>query len=81
MNLVTTLTAMVAAGGIAGSGYFLEDRYANKQQLAQLVGGNSQQIAIIRIELAKQSKNKALLSRLCTDFIQVHKWQPSACKQ
>jgi len=80
MNMINVLSAMTVVAGLAGTGYFLEDRYANKEELIQLVGSNAQQIALTKIEIAKQSGNKALLNRLCTDFQQTHRWIPSACK-
>jgi len=80
MNMINVLSAMTVVAGLAGTGYFLEDRYANKEELIQLVGSNAQQIALTKIEIAKQSGNKALLNRLCTDFQQTHRWVPSACK-
>lgn len=61
---------------IGGGAYFLDDRYAKIEQ----VGANSQQIALIRIENARASGNRTLLTRLCDDFRQTHGWTPSACR-
>lgn len=54
---------------------YLSERYATIEQ----VGANAQQIAIIAIENAARSGNRALLLRLCDDFRKTHGWRPSAC--
>lgn len=68
--------ALALVSAIGGGVYAVEERYAS----VDMVAGNSQQIAVIRIENAKRSGNKQLLRRLCDDFQRIHKWQPSACK-
>mgnify|MGYP001277421834 CR=1 FL=1 len=74
---IATTTAVVALiSAIGGGVYALDSRYAQ----VEMVAGNAQQIAVMRIENAKQSGNKELLRRLCDDFYRIHKWQPSACK-
>jgi len=65
---------------IAGGTVAVEMRYAKQKQMIDLISSNAQQIAILKIETAKQSKNKNLLRRLCDDFERMHGWRPSACK-
>lgn len=86
MNLLAQAAAMVGAitalGGTAGFiaephiTQYLEDRYAT----IEMVGSNSQQIALIAIENARRSGNQQLLTRLCDDFQRTHDWTPSACR-
>ena len=85
MNALASLAASVGVvtslGGAAGFiaephiTEYLNERYATIEQ----VGAVAQQIALIAIENAARSGNRALLIRLCDDFQRAHGWKPSAC--
>tara|TARA_R100001163_G_scaffold53580_1_gene40902 strand:- start:84 stop:338 length:255 start_codon:yes stop_codon:yes gene_type:complete len=76
----TSLLVLPVLLSIAGGTVAVEMRYAKQKQMIDLISSNAQQIAILKIETAKQSKNKNLLRRLCDDFKRLHNWRPSACK-
>ena len=76
----TSLLVLPVLLSIAGGTIAVEMRYAKQKQMIDLISSNAQQIAILKIETAKQSKNKNLLHRLCDDFERMHGWRPSACK-
>ena len=65
---------------IAGGVVAFEARYAKENEVLKMVGSNAQQIAILQIEAAKQSKNKRELRRLCDQFKKLWAWLPSGCK-
>lgn len=74
--LLQAAAAVAAIATIGGGAWAFDARYAKVEQVA----GNAEAIAIIRIENAKQSGNRDLLSRLCDDFSRVYGWTPSACR-
>jgi len=72
---VVGLIASITGGTLA-----IESRYANRDLVTNLVSSNAQQIALVRISLAKSAGNKQLVAALCSDFQKVHKWLPRICK-
>ena len=75
-SLVVIPVFLSIAGGVVA----FEARYVKESEVVNLISANAQQIAILKIETAKQSKNQNLLRRLCDDFKRMHKWTPSACQ-
>jgi len=74
-SAVVALIASITGGTLA-----IEARYANRDLVTNLVSSNAQQIALVRISLAKSAGNKQLVAALCSDFQKVHKWLPRICK-
>ena len=80
LKTVTQAGAVLALmSAIAGGVLAVESRYAAKDSVAQLISSNAQQIALVRIQIAKQAKHTALLRALCSDFKRIHGWKPQAC--
>ena len=78
---IAQFCALVSVGAVVCGGVLaIDERYASNKTVSQLISANAQQIALVRIDLAKRSGNHALTAALCSDFERIHKWRPKACR-
>lgn len=76
MTVAQISTALALIGTIGGGAYWLDNRYAKVEQVAEA----GQQIMPNRIWIARQSGDRVLLRSLCDDFYRLYRWTPSPCK-